>query len=80
MTVTTSFKLGKGPECDLQLKHPHAPRKAALVVRGVDGCSLYNVAPSPNTVLVNGKPVADEVLLRDGDQISVYGTTLRFEV
>lgn len=77
--VTGSFKLGKAPECDLVLKHPHAPRKAALIVRGLDGCTLYNVAPSPNTVTVNGKPVADEVLLCDGDQVSVYGTTLTYQ-
>jgi hypothetical protein len=77
--VTGSFKLGKGPECDLPLKHPHAPRKAALIVRGPEGCTLYNVAPSPNTVTVNGKPIADEVLLVDGDQVSVYGTTLTYE-
>lgn len=77
--IAGSFKLGKGAECDVMLKHPHAPRKAALIVRGLDGCTLFNVAPSPNTVTVNGKPVVDEVMLQDGDQIAVYGTTLRFE-
>jgi len=77
--ITGSFKLGKGAECDVMLKHPHAPRKAALIVRGVDGCTLFNVAPSPNTVTVNGKPVADEIVLHDGDQIAVYGTMLKFE-
>jgi serine/threonine-protein kinase len=78
--ITGSFKLGKGAECDLVLKHAHAPRKAALIVRGADGaCTLFNVAPSPNTVTVNGKPVADEVVLQSGDQVAVYGTTLKFE-
>ncbi len=77
--LSASFVVGRGPGCDLVLRHPHAPRAAALVVRAADGATLFNVAPSPVIVTVNGAPVAGEHRLAHGDAIEVYGAQLTFE-
>lgn len=74
------FQVGRSPECDLRLESSFAPRKAFVIVRGVRDYLLFNVAPYPQTVLVNGRPTDDTAVLRDGDKISAYGVEVLFEV
>ncbi|MCO5167323.1 MAG: protein kinase [Planctomycetes bacterium] len=74
------FQVGRSPECDLRLESSFAPRKAYVVARGPRAYHLFNVAPYPQTVLVNGRPTDDVAPLRHGDKISAYGTEVVFEV
>ncbi|MCW8139393.1 MAG: FHA domain-containing protein, partial [Planctomycetota bacterium] len=74
------FQVGRSPECDLRLDSSFAPRKAYVVARGPRDYHLFNVAPYPQTVLVNGRPTDDVAPLRHGDKISAYGTEVVFEI
>lgn len=71
--VLEGFQVGKSPECDVRLEGAYAPRKAWLLVRTPTALRLYNVAPYPQTVLVNGEPVEDHAPLKDGDCVAAYG-------
>lgn len=55
------------------------PRRAALIVRGMDRYTLFNLSDSPK-VQINGKPVANKEHLGDHDLIEVFGLKLRFKV
>ena len=54
-----------------------APKTAAVISRRGDG---YVVSPteSGKRVLVNGRPVHGEHMLRNGDVVEVAGITMRF--
>lgn len=73
------FQVGRSAECDLRLESNFAPRKAYVIVRGPKGYHLFNVAPYPSTVLVNGRATDDIALLKDGDKVSAYGVDVVFE-
>jgi pSer/pThr/pTyr-binding forkhead associated (FHA) protein len=77
--VADTFQVGKHKGCDLLLKGWfRAPRKAAMVARGLDKYFLINVGPSETSVTVNDEAVADRVVLKDGDRIEVYGEAFGF--
>jgi hypothetical protein len=76
--ITETFQVGKDPACDLIIKGWFAPRKALLICRGFDRYTLINISPSPKSVLVNGRPVGDRIVLEDGSNIEVYGQKFRF--
>jgi serine/threonine protein kinase len=73
------FQVGRSAECDLRLDSNFAPRKAYVIVRGPTAYHLFNVAPYPSTVLVNGHPTDDIAVLNDGDKVSAYGSEVVFE-
>jgi hypothetical protein len=76
--------VGRMPECTIVLADPNVSRYHAEIepVNGSDGPpSDYTVADlgSTNGTKLNGLPVTGAQLLRDGDQITVGSTTIRFE-
>jgi hypothetical protein len=75
--VDKGFQIGGSSACDLRLPKG-APRKAALIVRGVDAYRLYNVAPAIDMVTLNDEPVPDRAVLEDSDVITVCGVKLHF--
>jgi hypothetical protein len=77
--VDKGFQVGSSPACDLRLPKGE-PRKAALVVRGVDAYRLYNVSPEASAVRLNGEPVNDQAVLEHGDTIDVCGESFAFSM
>ncbi len=77
--VDKGFQVGASSACDLRLPKG-SPRKAALIVRGVDAYRLYNVAPAIDMATLNGEPVPDRAVLEDGDVIEVCGVSLYFSL
>jgi len=75
--VAESFLVGKGADCDLALGGWFVPKKVALIVRGSDRYSLFNLSDSPK-VLVNNKPVTGRVALGDREQIEMFGHRIAF--
>ncbi|HZV00495.1 MAG TPA: hypothetical protein VFF73_27525 [Planctomycetota bacterium] len=71
-------QIGSDPACDIVLRGEGAPRKAAVLVRGVTGTTILNVGPAPDAVLVNQRPVANHRMLANGDEITIAGETFRF--
>jgi hypothetical protein len=71
-------QIGTDPACELVLSAANAPRKAALLVRGATGTTIFNVGPGADAVLVNQRPVANHRMLANGDEITIAGETFRF--
>ena len=73
------LSLGRDPTRDIQVVDPKVSRKHAMVRATGSG---HSIAPAKalNGVFVNGEPAEDEVMLRDGDEIKVGDTTLRFDL
>lgn len=76
------INIGRLPECSIVLADPNVSRFHAEV-RPVDReeGTAYEVSDmgSTNGTKVNGIPVVGAQVLRDGDQITVGATTIRFE-
>ena len=69
--------IGRLPECAVALSDPQVSRHHAEVRPDHDGYRLVDLG-SMNGTLVNGTRIAEHAL-RDGDEIVVGATTLRYE-
>ncbi|HEX5587807.1 MAG TPA: DUF3662 and FHA domain-containing protein [Acidimicrobiia bacterium] len=69
--------LGRNADCTVTLADPRASRQHAEIRATGDGFLVTDLG-SMNGTLVNGVPVKEHVL-RDGDEISVGATVMRFE-
>lgn len=69
--------IGRLPDCAVPLSDPQVSRQHAQLQRVPDGYRVVDLG-STNGTTVNGTAVSDE-LLRDGDEIGVGNTTIRFE-
>jgi hypothetical protein len=72
-----SAVIGRSPDCTVPLSDPRASRRHAEVRPRDDGFLLVDLG-STNGTKVNGRRVQEHVL-RDGDEIAVGVTALRFE-
>jgi len=72
------LRIGRDDGCDLVLADPDVSREHARVVRRWDGVRLIDVG-SKNGMEVSGLRVLGERTLRDGDEIVLGGTCLRFD-
>lgn len=72
-------QVGSGAACGIRLD-PMAPRKAAVIFGSGDMVLLVNVADVPTAVTRNKDPVPDQVVLEDGDVLTVCGLEIRFEL
>lgn len=65
--------IGRGADCDLQIRSPLVSRRhCQLVLRG-DQVYVRDLGSSYGTA-VNGEPISGEHLLRDGDRLWLAGT------
>lgn len=69
--------IGRLPDCAVPLSDPQVSRTHAYVRRGPDGFRVVDLG-STNGTTVNGT-IVTEHLLRDGDEIVVGNTTIRYE-
>jgi hypothetical protein len=69
--------IGRMPDCSVVLSDPQVSRRHAEIRPDHDGYRLVDLG-SMNGTLVNGTRIAEH-LLRDGDEITVGATTLRYE-
>ncbi len=67
---TSTVRLGRASENDLVLDDATVSRRHALIDRREDGDYLVDVGGS-NGVVVNGLPMGDPVLLREGDVVDL---------
>jgi len=72
-----SVVIGRTAECTVTLNDPRASRRHAEIRPSGDGFVLTDLG-SMNGTFVNGAPIREQ-LLRDGDQITVGASVLRFE-
>lgn len=72
-----AISIGRLPECDVVLADPNVSRRHAEVRRSDGGFVVVDLG-STNGTRVNGAR-ADQRELRDGDEITVGSTALRFE-
>ncbi|MCO5165068.1 MAG: FHA domain-containing protein [Planctomycetes bacterium] len=72
------FSIGGHKSCELRLPGALAPRRLALILRGLGGYSLVNVSARAEAVWKNGKPVADRCWLEDGDRLELLDVLCRF--
>ncbi len=72
------ISLGRAPGRDIQVLDPKVSRRHALV-REREGRIVLTPLASTNGVAVNGKPVSNEVVLDNADEIRLGETLLRFE-
>jgi adenylate cyclase len=71
------IELGRSPDCEIVIKDFGVSRKHAKVVADGDRCRLVDLK-SKNGTHVNGVPVL-EAYLKDGDQIMLGKSLLRFQ-
>ncbi len=71
------LSVGRDPTRDIQLLDQRVSRKQAMIRHDGSG---HLIAPlrSTNPILVNGEEIHGDTLLRDGDEIAVGDTALRF--
>ena len=74
---TGPLTIGRLPECDVVLADPNVSRRHAEI-RRVEGGFVVADLNSLNGTRVNGARISERTL-RDGDEISVGSTVLRFE-
>ena len=72
-----TVKIGRDPQCDIQVDDPHVSRQHAEVVSKSKTDILIRDLGSTNGIFVNGKRVKEQQLL-DGDKVLV-GTRLYFK-
>ena len=70
--------IGRSRECDVVLSDPNVSRRHAELRRDENGWHAVDLG-STNGVKVNGRRV-DQVVLRDGDRITVGVSDLTFEL
>lgn len=78
--VYDDLLIGAGADSDVVIQGAYAPRRAAVAVRIGDRYRLYNVSPSAQTVLLNGRAVEGQAALQDGDEVEVYGVRLQVAI
>jgi hypothetical protein len=71
--------LGRLPECELAVADSNVSRRHAEVRRGGDNAWLVADLGSTNGTKVNGVRISGPRELKDGDEITVGSTTVRFE-
>ena len=69
--------IGRRPDCAVPLSDPQVSRHHAQVRRGPEGFRVVDLG-STNGTTVNGTTISDHPL-RDGDEIGVGNTAIRFE-
>lgn len=74
-----ALTLGRLPECELALADSGVSRRHAQVRRGSGGGWVVADLGSTNGTKLNGRRISGEHVLKDGDEITVGTTTLRFE-
>lgn len=70
--------IGAGEDADVRVGGFLAPRVVAVLVRGLSGFSVNQVASWPWTTRVNGRLVTDREPLDDGDVLTIGGRTFTF--
>jgi hypothetical protein len=68
--------IGRSRRCDFVVADPSVSRRHALLLRGRDGWTLYDLG-STNGTRVNGWRV-ERAVLRTGDEVELGGTAFRF--
>lgn len=70
--------IGRQPDCDIVATDPAVSRRQALVHLTAEGVELVPLGKTPAEL--NGKPISEETLLADGDELRMPGLVLRFEI
>lgn len=70
--------IGRLPECDVTISDPNVSRKHAEIRRHGNEFVIVDLG-STNGTRLNGSNVTGERRLRDGDEIAVGSTVIRFE-
>ena len=70
--------VGRDPSCNIPLQDLGVSRRHAMISPAGNGEYVLRDLESTNGTRVNGMPVAQECVLRDGEKIIVGGTVLRF--
>jgi hypothetical protein len=69
-------RIGRGPECEIRIDDPDAPREAAVLEASPERVSVRS-AREGRRIVVGGAPVADAVL-DDGASLEIGGSKLVF--
>jgi len=73
------MRLGrKRDENDIHIKGRSASRRMAIIRADQNGYTLYNLSPN-NPAVVNGTPVAQQIVLRHGDLVQLGESQFKFE-
>lgn len=72
------FHIGRGPGCELRLEEVFAPRRLAIIVRGLSGYSLLNVSSRAAGVYRNGRPISGRCWLHHGDRLEFRSVLATF--
>jgi hypothetical protein len=72
------FTIGAGDGADLQLSGREVPTTCAVIVRGLAGFSVWNVAPSVGAVVLDGEVVGDNARLLHGSTLEICARRLTF--
>lgn len=75
-----AFVIGAGEDVDLRVEARLMPRVVAVIVRGLSGFSVSQIAGWPWTTRVNGRVVTDLESLEDGDVVVVAGRCFTFHL
>ncbi len=75
---STAVRIGRASECELTLADPNISRRHCEIRPQTDRWALVDLG-STNGTLVNGAQVVNEMLLSDGDIITLGDQNLRFE-
>ena len=70
--------LGRDPDCNIPLQDFGVSRRHAMISPTSNGEFVLKDLQSTNGTRVNGMPIAQDCVLRDGEKIIVGGTVLRF--
>lgn len=70
--------LGRASDCDIVLPSRKVSARHAVLLRSGDGWLIEDLGSS-NGTFVNGKRVSGQLLLRAGDRVDLFGTTLEYQ-
>ena len=71
------LSIGREASRDIQIIDPKVSRKHA-VIRFVDGNYVIAMASARNGIKINGVKIADQVVLKEGDQITMGDSVLQY--
>lgn len=77
MVAESGFVIGRAPDCNLPLNEPLASRRHAELVFERE-CYVLSDLGSRNGTFVNGNKITTRCELRDGDEIEIGSTRMKF--
>ena len=76
--LATSTYIGRSEESNIRVQRPSVSRQHALISAGATGFTIQDLH-SQNGTYINGERITDQVMLNDGDRVTLGDAEFLFQ-